>query len=54
MFLLLLLTPISRAADKESVQQAINRGVAYLKSLQADDGTWPHPRIGATACRSKS
>src|SRR6516165_4650778 len=37
------------AADKERIQQAVDRGILYLRNLQAADGTWPAHRIGATA-----
>src|SRR5437867_365244 len=30
-----------RAADQEKIQQAIDRGVGQLKSLQNGDGSWP-------------
>src|SRR5260370_3380287 len=29
-------------------QKSMDRGVAYLKSLQLADGSWPHQRKGAT------
>src|SRR5262249_43808881 len=37
------------AAGKEQIQQAINRGIVHLRQLQADDGTWPSDKAGATA-----
>jgi hypothetical protein len=36
----LLLAPAALAADKEAVQRAIDRGVAYLKASQGKDSTW--------------
>jgi len=39
----------TRAADKEAVNKAIDRGVAALKRLQGRDGTWPHAENGATS-----
>jgi hypothetical protein len=48
-FLLILIASKSAAADKEAIDKAIERGVAYLKSIQRADGTWPHAQIGATA-----
>jgi hypothetical protein len=33
----------ARAVDEAEVKQAMDRGVAYLKSLQQADGTWVHP-----------
>src|SRR5262249_61729735 len=39
----------ARAADADAIQRAIDRGVAYLKSQQRDNGTWPHEKTGATA-----
>jgi hypothetical protein len=42
--------PASPAHGTEAeIKEAINRGVGYLKTLQAGDGTWPHAEIGATA-----
>lgn len=38
-----------RAADHDAIQAAVERGVQYLKSIQKEDGTWPHQHIGATA-----
>jgi hypothetical protein len=51
--MLLVLTP-SRAADEETIQRAIDRGVAYLKGAQGQDGKWANEAseggsIGATA-----
>ena len=45
----LLVAPAARAADKEAIQRAVDRGVAYLKGIQAPDGTWRYTEIGATA-----
>ena len=45
----LLLAPAARAADKEAIQRAVDRGVAYLQGVQGPDGTWRHTEIGATA-----
>ena len=45
----LLLAPAAPAADREAIQQAVDRGVAYLKSTQGGDGTWQCSEIGATA-----
>ncbi len=39
----------ARAADKEAINEAVERGVRKLKSSQAGDGTWPHAQIGLTA-----
>jgi len=36
-------------AGKEQIQQAINRGIGHLRQLQAEDGTWPSDKAGATA-----
>jgi hypothetical protein len=46
--LLVLALPL-RAGEQDGVQRAIDRGVAYLKSLQQADGTWPHAEIGPTS-----
>jgi hypothetical protein len=47
---LLLAMPSARAADKDAVNRAIDRGVKQLKSMQAEDGSWPHDqKVGATA-----
>jgi len=48
-----LLSP-SRASGQDAVLQrdineAIDRGVAYLRRIQGKDGRWPHVNIGATA-----
>ena len=45
----LLLAGAARAAEKEAINKAIDRGVVALKQLQGRDGTWPYPEIGATA-----
>jgi HEAT repeats len=39
----------ARAGDPDAIKQAVERGVAHLKQLQRNDGTWPHGEIGATA-----
>jgi hypothetical protein len=39
-----LLAPPTRASD--AIQKAIHRGVAYLKQLQAPDGSWPLRNFG--------
>jgi hypothetical protein len=41
--------PAARAADKDEIQGAVDRGVAYLKGIQGADGVWPHNEIGATS-----
>ena len=38
-----------RAVDRKALDQAVERGVAALRNLQRFDGTWPHPKIGATS-----
>jgi hypothetical protein len=38
-----------QAADPETLQQVVERGVRYLQDSQANDGTWPTHAIGATA-----
>jgi hypothetical protein len=45
---LLLVQPV-RAVEPADVNQAIERGVAALRKLQQEDGTWRHAEIGATA-----
>jgi hypothetical protein len=35
-----LLAPAARAVDKDKIQGAVDRGVAYLKGIQGPDGTW--------------
>lgn len=37
------------AVDRDAVNKAIDKGVKSLRKMQADDGTWPYPDIGATA-----
>jgi hypothetical protein len=39
----------ARAVDKEAVNEAVEKGVRKLKSLQGDGGTWTHTQIGLTA-----
>jgi hypothetical protein len=46
---LLTTVPQTRAVERKAVDQAIERGVLALRSLQRFDGTWPHPKIGATS-----
>src|SRR5580704_8799901 len=47
---LLVLVPAARAGDSDEVQQAIDRGVAYLKGLQGPDGKWSYgQQLGATS-----
>jgi hypothetical protein len=47
--MVLLLAPAARSADKETIQRAVDHGVAYLKGIQGADGTWQGSEIGATA-----
>ena len=51
--LTVVVVPAAGAADKEAIQRAVDRAVAYLKGLQGPDGTWGHRRVewqpGATA-----
>ena len=44
-----IVPPSLRAVDREAIDRAIERGVKALRGLQAEDGTWPHQEIGATA-----
>ncbi len=37
------------AQDKETINQALERGVRYLKSQQLENGTWAHTYNGATS-----
>src|SRR5437870_11462821 len=37
------------AAEDEAVKQAVSRGVAHLRGLQAPHGSWPTASPGATA-----
>jgi hypothetical protein len=46
-FLVLLLSAASSRGDE--IKQAIERGVAYLKTAQRGSGSWENPTIGATA-----
>jgi hypothetical protein len=45
----LLFVPALPAADEAAIQRAIEKGVAYLKSIQGTDGKWPREDIGATS-----
>jgi hypothetical protein len=45
----LLLAGPAGAASKEQIQRAIDRGVAFLRSLQRAEGAWPTHHVGATA-----
>jgi hypothetical protein len=45
---LLAPTPAQEKPLPLEFQKAMDRGVAYLKSLQKPDGSWPHDRKGAT------
>lgn len=38
-----------RAVDQKAIDKAIDGGVKLLRGLQAGDGTWSHPEMGATA-----
>src|ERR1700676_2581288 len=46
---LLLTTPLAHAVEKSAVDAAVDSGVAALKKLQRNDGTWPYEKVGATA-----
>jgi hypothetical protein len=46
---LLTTAPRTYAVDQQAVDKAVERGVLALRSLQRVDGTWTHPKIGATA-----
>jgi hypothetical protein len=37
-----LLAPAARSADKEAIQGAVDKGVAYLKGIQGPGGTWQY------------
>jgi hypothetical protein len=37
------------AAEPPGVDQAVDRGLAYLRKLQLADGSWPRGELGATA-----
>jgi hypothetical protein len=45
----LFLIPPLRGADEATVKIAVDKGVAYLKKAQQQDGRWKHDEIGATA-----
>jgi hypothetical protein len=46
---LVLTTSPGRAVDPARINRAIDKGVAALRDMQAADGTWRYPDIGATA-----
>jgi len=46
---LIALASTAWAADKEAIQQAIDRGVTALKALQQPNGSWQHNESGATS-----
>src|SRR5947209_19522697 len=46
---LLLTATTAPAVEKAAIDKAVDDGVAALKKLQRNDGTWPHEKIGATA-----
>jgi hypothetical protein len=46
---LLLTATAAHAVEKDAIDKAIDNGVAALKRLQRNDGTWPHEKLGATA-----
>ena len=45
----LVLAAPGRAADQAAIDKAIDKGVAALRKMQQQDGTWPHAELGATA-----
>ncbi len=49
--LALTIASSARAADDDTIKQAIRKGVAHLKSIQAADGSWTHSAhaMGPTA-----
>lgn len=48
-FLVGIAASFSPAVEQKAVDQAIERGVKALRGMQAENGTWLHPEIGATA-----
>ena len=44
-----LLASPAFAVEPRGIDEAIQRGVTFLKSQQVQNGTWNHPQIGATA-----
>jgi hypothetical protein len=47
--LLVVWAPRARAVEQDLINKGVERGVAGLKQIQREDGTWPHNEIGATA-----
>jgi hypothetical protein len=47
--LVLLLAPAAPAADRQAIQQAVDRGVAFLRGAQGGDGIQASQQMGATA-----
>jgi hypothetical protein len=45
----LLATPSARAADEKQIKKMIERGVAYLKQLQTENGSWAFSQSGMTS-----
>jgi hypothetical protein len=46
---LLVLTPTARPTDEKKIQQAIDRGVEYLRRLQGENGDWRYQESGMTS-----
>jgi hypothetical protein len=46
---LLLSASLAPAVEKSAIDAAVDKGVAALKKMQRNDGTWPYEKIGATA-----
>jgi uncharacterized membrane protein YgcG len=47
--LMAVLPASATGADKEKIQQAVDRGIDHLRGLQAGDGSWPAHYVGGTA-----
>jgi hypothetical protein len=48
----LVLAPAARAVEQAAVNQAVARGVAYLKNIQGTDGSWHYGLTDATGLSS--